>query len=501
MVLDMNRVKRFSTVALMMVVIALICGCSADSGNELVVIEKASPPVIYYRTMIDAGSAYDPEEKPGLAYFTAMMLNKGTRNYSRQEIETKLADIGAQINISVDKEVVVISGQTLKENVGEFYSIYSEIILHPLFPDDEVTRQRAEQLDRLDRIREDDAELSLAVLETELYAGHRYGHLLEGTSSAVRTITRDDVTRFHKRYYLRGNTYAGIAGAVDDTLVARFKADLRKLPAGKVIRSDNIPRNPRSRRVILVEKEGLTQSHIRIGHHLDLGRGDDGYYPLRILGSYLGQHREMFGQLFRHVRAERGLSYGAYAYMEYFNQSGWSKLPAAGIPRSDQYFHMWTYPKEVNFEFCIKMLLDEMSQLIAEPIPVEDVDRTKDFLANHFAFEIETPDAQLGMNLDEQWYGLPDYVETFRDRIESVPRTELQTLALDHLHPDETLIVAVVSDAQAAKEELLTVSTRLELPSGAEEGGLKEENDRIKMIDLDLQPEEITIVRGEDLFE
>lgn len=478
----------------------LLAGCAADSGHEIVVIKKDTPPVVYFRTMITAGSAFDPGDKPGLAYFTAKLLDKGTKTFSRQDIEERLAQIGAEIRISVDKEVVVISGQTLKENVGDFYTIYREIIREPIFPDEEVTRQRAEQLDRLNRIREDDAELSLAVLETQLFEGHRYGHLVEGTSSAVTGFTRDDVVDFYESYYLRGNTYAGIAGAVDDTIVARFRTDIKRLPAGKVVRSDRLAQNPRERRVILVEKDGRTQSHLRIGHLLEVIRGDEGYYALRILGSYLGQHREMFGQLFRNVRSQRGLSYGAYAYVEYFDQAGWSKLPGPGIPRNDQYFHMWTYPKEVNFEFCIKMLIDEMSQLIAEPIPAEDVERIKAFLANHFAFEVETPEAQLGMALDEQWYGLPQYVETFREKIEAVPRTELQSLALDHLHPAQTLIVAIVSDGTRAKSELLTRSTDLELPSGADEGTLEAENDRIKAIDLGLEAEDITILRGEDLF-
>ncbi len=487
-------------VSLCLLAAMLLAGCAADSGNEITVIKKDSPPVVYYETMISAGSAYDPADKPGLAYFTAHLLDKGTKTYSRQDIEERLADIGARINVSVDKEVIVVSGQTLKENVGEFYSIYREVLLDPIFTDEEIARQRSDQLDQINRVRENDASLSLAVLENALYTGHRYGHLVQGTTSAVRTITREDITNFYKNFYLRGNTYAGIAGAVDDTIVDRFRADIEKLPAGKVVRSDELLNNPRKRRVILVEKEGRAQSNIRIGHLLEINRTDDDYYPLRVLGCYLGQHREMFGQLFRKIRSQRGLAYGAYAYVENFQPAGWSKAARPGICRKDQYFHMWTYPKEVNFEFCIKMMLDEMSKLISQPIPADDVDRTKAFLANHFAFQIETPNNQLGMNLDEKWYGLPDYVATFPDRIEAVPRTELQTVALDNLHPTQTLIVAVVSNGEEAKSELLTRSTKLELPSGLEEGDLKAEDDRIKAIDLGLQPDDITIVKAEDLF-
>lgn len=480
--------------------LSLLSGCAGPTERNVVVVKKSGLPVVYYRVMIDAGSAYDPADKPGLAYFTAQMLDKGTKTFSRTDIESELDRIGAELTVQVDKEVVTISGRTLADKAGVFYSVFREILTAPIFSEDEVSRQKTEQLDQIRRVREDDAALSLAVFENALYAGHRYGHLIVGTESAVSSFTRDDVVNFFKKYYLRGNVYAGIAGAVDDSLVERFQSDLKRLPAGRVVRSDVVPRNPRHRRVILVEKENRTQSHLRLGHHLNVSRSSADYYPLRLLGCYLGQHREMFGRLFRTVREERGLAYGAYAYTEYFRPAGWSKQPANGICRANQYFHMWTYPKEINFEFCIKLMLDELTKLSTAPIAAEEVDRVKNYVANNLAFQLETPQQHLGMLLDQMWYDTPDFIERFRERIASVPRTELQTAALNHLLPRNLLIVAVVSDGAAARTELLTNATKLELPSGSKEGDLKAENERIRAIALDLKPEDIEIVRAEEVW-
>ncbi|MGB5107016.1 MAG: pitrilysin family protein [Candidatus Zixiibacteriota bacterium] len=493
--------KRASAITLVTILAAIFSlGCGPVADNQLVVLKKPGLPVIYYRVMINAGSALDPVDKPGLAYFTANLLDKGTRNLSRADIERRLNQIGAEISISVDKEVVVVSGRTLSENAGEFYSIFREILTEPAFSDDEIRKAITDQIDQIGRVREDDAQLSLAVFENAIFDGHRYGHVVEGAEDAVRNFNRRDVVEFYHANYLRGNVLAGIGGDIEDSLVERFKTDLGNLPSGKVVRSDVAPKLPKTPKVILVEKENRTQAQLRVGHVLEDNRTSPQYYPMRLLGCYLGEHREMFGRLFQTVRAERGLAYGAYAYIEHFRPAGWSKLMENGIPRTDQYFHMWSYPKEINFEFCVKLMLTEMTKLTTTPLTAEEIDRTKDYVANNSAFAMETPDRQLGMRLDEKWYNIPDYVDKFKANINRVPRSELQSIALDNLHPGSVLIVAVVSDGEAAKRELLTPDTKLELPSGSVEGDLQSVNDQIKALDLKLLPEDITIVKAAAMF-
>ena len=497
----MKREARNVLVLVAGIIIALSSlSCDVDKPVKLVVIEKQDLPVVYFRVMVTAGSAYDPADKPGLAYFTAHLLNKGTTRFSREDIEKKLDDIGATIDISVDKEVVVITGRTLKENLSSFYPIFKEILISPAFPVNQLELQKAAQLDRINQVREDDARLSLAVLENHLFAGHRYGHLECGTEAAVSRFTKEDAASFYRDYYLRGNTLAGIAGAVDDSLVACFEADLDLLPKGAVVRISSPAQRHSGRKVILIEKENRTQSHLRIGHLLDFNRAAADFFPMRLVWCYLGEHREMFGRLFRQVRKTRGLAYGAYAYTEYFRQAGWSKLQDNGIVRKDQYFHMWTYPKEINFEFCIKLMIEEMTGLATAQISDADFELVKSYVANNFPFLMETPDKQLGMKLDEFWYDTPGFVDNYQQQIASVDRETFQQAAGKHLRPSDLLIVAVVSDGAQATQELLSAGAELELPSGVLAGDLKAANDRIKALDLGLTAEDITIVKAADLF-
>jgi zinc protease len=481
-------------------VTVLVSACAAPKSDNVVVLKKSGLPVVYYRVMISAGAAMDPADKPGLACFTANLLQKGTISFTRDQIEAGLDQIGGEIGISVDKEVVVITGRTLAENSGKFYAIFREILTAPTFSEDQARLLQSEQIDQIKQIREDDRSLAAKVLENRLFAGHRYGHLTEGAESSVKSFTRDDAVKFYRDNYTVGNILAGIGGAVEDTLVDRLQSDLAKMPSGKVVRSSVMPQLPKQRQVVLIEKENRAQSQLRIGHVVDYNRTNPDYFPMRLLGCYLGEHRESFGRLFKTVRSDRGLAYGAYAYTEYFQQAGWSKLIGNGIPRTDQYFSMWTYPKEINFEFCIKLMLTEMTNLTTTPISGEDYDRVKAYAANQYAFLMETPDKQLGMRLDEKWYKTPGFVDKYQESINKVPRSSLQSVALDHLHPDQVLIVAMVSNGEAAKKALLASETKLELPSGAQEGDLEALNKEIKAFNLGLKPEDIVIVKASEMF-
>ncbi len=493
-------IKHYGYLVVSIALLLPLISCAQSETDRIIVLKKPALPVVYFRVMISAGAAMDPTDKPGLAYFTANLLNRGTTSYAREQLEDKLNQIGAQIGISVDKEVVVITGKTLVEQVGEFYPIFREILTAPTFPEDQVKKMQSEQIDQINSIRENDGRLALGVFENRIFEGHRYGHLVEGAEEAVKSFTRNDAYRFYRDNYLRGNVLAGVAGAVEDTLVERFAADLDKLPSGQVVRSAAGPKSAKTRSVILVEKENRSQMQLRIGHVVDYNRTNPDYFPMRLLVSCLGEHREGFGRLQQTVREQRGLSYGAYAYCEYFRPAGWSKLIDNGIVRNDQYFSMMTYPKELNGKFCIKLMLSEMTKLTTTPIPEEEIDRVQAYVANQYPFLMETPDKQLGMRLDEIWYKTPGFVDNYQESINKVPHSELQSIALDHLHPDHVLIVAVVSDGEATKKALLSGETPLELPSGAQEGNLKEANDQIKAFDLGLKPEDIVIVKAKEMF-
>ena len=478
--------------------LSVFCGRAGDL--KVVQVKKPGIPVVYFEVMIKAGSAYDPPGKEGLAYFTAELLNRGTESLSRDEIDELLDFISARLSIEVNKEVIVISGTTLKENLDRFYQVFSEIILKPTFPEDQIEKTRLDQLDAIENTRQRDSRLVRESFDNFIHRGHPYGHLVCGNESSVNSLTRQDALDFYQKHFLKNNILLGLAGDFDDELVQRLKKDMSTLKVGEVPEIQGEIRPMVGRKVLLIEKEKRAQTQFRIGHPHDLTRHSTDYFPMLVANANLGKHRESIGRLYKTVRMDRGLCYGAYSYIEHFEQFGWSKLANPNCPRKTQYFSMWTYPKCANAKFGMKLCLKEMTDLATNGIPEDKLEFIKAFEKNQFPFQIETPQRQLSHRLAEQFYGTYGFLDNFESEVESVTKEKIDRAVKTYLSPENVAIVALVSDGEKFIKELLSDQTTLEYPSQADPTLLKDEDDQIKAFELNLKEEDFEIVKASELF-
>jgi zinc protease len=479
----------------------LFCTTSQEVGLKVVEVKKLGIPVIHFRVIIKSGSMDDPEEKEGLAYFVANLLRRGTKSFSRDQIEEMLDFISADLNIRTEKEVIVISGTTLKENLDRFYQIFTEVILDPTFPEEEIEKMKVDQINAIENIKQDDTELTSQVFENFLFRGHPYGHLVEGKISSVRSFTRQDAIDFYDKHFLRNNIILGIAGDFDDGIKNALISDLSGLEEGELPSDETIIPQLVGKKVLLIEKEGRAQTQLRIGQPLTITRKGSDFMPLYLANTYLGKHRESLGRLFQTVRSERGLSYGAYSYMEHFQQAGWSKLALPNIPRQAQYFSMWIYPKSTNAKFVTKLALRELSDLVNHGINEEAFGFIKNFEKNHLPFELETPERKLGLLMDEEFYRNFGFWENFEKRVEDITPEQVRGVVKKYLSPDNIAIVALVSDAEEFKSELLSNEADIEYPSGVNGNELRSADEEIKAFNLNLKPENFEIVKIAELFQ
>jgi zinc protease len=474
--------------------------CTNASALEVVQVKKTEIPVVYFEVIIHAGSAYDPPGKEGLSYFTAQMIQRGTQSFTRDQMDDLLDYLSGRLNVAVHKEVIVISGTTLKENLDKFYQLLTEVILKPTFPEDQVEKTKLDQLDAIENLRQDDADLVKESFDDYIFRKHPYGHPVYGNESSVKSLTRQDAMDFYNRFYVQDNLLLGLAGDFDDGLVKRFEKDMSTLKTGKTPKPERNVQPIVGRKVVLIEKEGRAQNQIRIGHPYFISRSSTDYFPLLVANVYLGKHRESIGQLYKTVRMQRGLSYGAYSYIEYFEQSGWSKLAAPNIPRDVQYFSMWTYVKSSNTKFAIKLLLKDMSDLALNGIPEDRLQLTKDFEANQYPFQIETPERKLALLLDDKFYGTPGFVDNYEKNVEKVTIEEIDRVASTYLSPENVAIVVMVSDPEKFKQELLSDQTNIEYPSQFDTTALESEDALVKAFDLKLKDSDFEIVKASELF-
>lgn len=236
------------------------------NGLKWVVAERHDVPVVQIYLLVRAGYADDPAGVSGLAGFTADMLDEGTRLRSAFEISETLEALGARLGTGCRADTVSISLNVLAPRLAEALEVFADIALDPAFRADDLERVRARRLASIRREASEPRGVAMRALPELLYgAGHPYGKPFSGSGleEDVAGLKRDDVIRFHERWFKPGNATLLAVGDVDaDTLMPLLERLLGAWRAGEA--PCRKPAEPQGRSgksaLYLVDRPGAPQA-------------------------------------------------------------------------------------------------------------------------------------------------------------------------------------------------------------------------------------------------
>ena len=420
-----------------------------DNGLEIVVVEQPGLPIVSSGLMMRAGATTDPIELPGLASFTSQMLAEGTLSRTSQQIASEYEFIGARLSSEVRREHTLLATETLSKHWTVALNLMADLIKHPTFPEHELERVRREHLTDLRRSKDDPtavAEHLMAGLAFSQDSG--YGHPIQGTETALGSLTRKDVVdHFHKAYGPAHATFI-VAGDVGlDNVVTQVQEALgdwkAQAPVGQhpEFTQDGYPS---SATIFLVDHPGAAQSVIR-ALHTTIPRHHPDYFGLLLLNSAFGG--QFTARLNRNLRQEKGYSYGYHSLIQW--HQGPSLLFAGGSVQT-----------AVTQESVAETLREFNDVHGVRPLDQEELDSAKAGILQGYPASFERPGQVISHLLQMVLFDLPnDYFKTVKHNIEEVTLEDVNRIGAELIRPDR-LSVLVVGDRQAVEPGL----RRLELP-------------------------------------
>jgi len=416
---------------------------------QTVVLPDATKPIVSFRLVFKSGSIDDPKGKEGLAALTATIMGEGgTKELSSSQLLQALFPIAGEISVQTDKELTVFAGRVHKDNLDRFLKIFTDVLLEPRLDPKEFERLRTDAVNRIrNQLRgQDDETLGKVGLDALLYHEHPYRHFDGGTVEGLSAISLEDVRAHARRVFTQDRLAIGLAGPVDAQLEKRVKDRLSALPSTGA-EPVHLPPVPAVKgRTLILEKDVISTA-ISIGCAYGLRRGDPDYYAVAFALSFLGEHRQFQGVLFRELRERRGLNYGDYAYPEHFIQEGGTTLTATNISRSQQDFSLWLRPVEpANAVFTTRGALYFLDQLIKNGIPRDTFDVVRGFLTGYTRQWDQTDQRRLGYAIDELFYGTPNFLEAFRLAMARMTPEDVRQAVRRHLSPARLNFVFVAKD-------------------------------------------------------
>jgi len=405
------------------------------NGLELAVVEMHKVPVVDVQIVLDAGAARDPADLPGLATFTATMLQQGAGRRGALDIADEAAFLGAQLNSAASYDAATVSLHVPKRRLEPALDLLADVVLRPAFADSEVARQRELRRAQIVQLADNPVAIAGIAFSAIVYGrSHPYGRPLNGTETSTASLSRDRVAEFYRATYRPNAARVLITGDVTLAEVRRLlTARLGGWERGPVATlAEAAAPAAAARTVYLVDKPGAAQSVIRIGH-VGVARATPDYFALQVLNTILGG--AFTSRLNQNLRETHGYTYGAFSQFSTGRLAGPFVASASVVTAK-------TDSSLIEF-------LKELRRIRDEPVPDPELAKAKAYITLGLPADFETTGAAAARFRELLVYGLPlDYFAHYADRINAVTAADVQRVARQHIDPDHFDIVVVGDKSQ-----------------------------------------------------
>ncbi|NOR12395.1 MAG: peptidase M16 [Candidatus Aminicenantes bacterium] len=346
---------------------------SLSNGLEVSIIRRQDLPVISIHLIVYAGESFSPDALPGLATFTANMVNKGAVGLSSSRITETIETIGGKFSSETHPDYSVISFTFLEDYLDTALETLGKMILQPTFPRIEVRNVvRTMHYDLLGR-KSSPAFVGRRTLLRILFEEHPYRNIAFN-ETVTRNLNRDELLSFFEKYYRPNNAKLILIGNLTLRTAVRKVSRYLNTWENKDIETEDInpPQPNETLKLCIVDLPEEEDATITIGNTILLRDYDD-YFPTTVLNQVLGGSPH--SRLFMNLRESKGYAYFAFSTVEFFKACGILTIQERVRPN-------------VIFE-SIAESLNEISRISSQVVPDYELEQAKSYLIGNFPLRIE----------------------------------------------------------------------------------------------------------------
>lgn len=402
----------------------------AKLSNGITVLARSNfnSPSVSMGGYLPAGAIFESDEKLGLADFVSSALMRGTQTKTFDQIYNELESVGASMGFDSGVNNTNFGGRALVEDLPLLLKLLSESLQTPTFPSDEVERLRAQALTGLALRAQDTSEMADIEFEKILYQDHPYSRPSDGYVETIQSITRDDMTEFHRLHFGPRGLVIAIVGAIQPK---RAVEEVEKFfgawqvagqkEAGALPSVKQIKKTVKTHHVI-AEK---SQSDLVMGTFAPTRKSDD-YMAASLGNSVLGQFG-MMGRIGNVVREKSGLAYYAYSSLN------------SGIGPGSWEVNAGVNPKNLNK--AIDLVVNELKKFVKQGVTKNELADSQANYIGRLPLSLESNGGVVSAILNIHRYDLGmDYYQRYESLVCNVTRDDVVEVARKYIDPDRLVI-------------------------------------------------------------
>ena len=303
-----------------------------DNGSTVVYLaKKTRGESVVASINLDFGNEADLFDKSVIGSMTIGMLDRGTQNYSREELQAAFDQLKASVSVSGGVTGAGAGILTTSENLVAVLELTEEIFKRPAFDAEELKVLKEEMIVGLEQEKQQPTSRVFRELGNHLNpysAGHPYYQMsIDDEIAQIRSITPEDLSAFHARFVGGQDAEASVVGDFD---VDQINAQLNNIMANwrsnsKYQRIESKVADTKSinRFIDTPDKSGAAFGAM-IKFKL---RDDHPDYPALEMANQMFGGGFISSRLANRLRQQDGLSYGAGSW---FNASSYDENATFG---------------------------------------------------------------------------------------------------------------------------------------------------------------------------
>ncbi|MFZ1050297.1 MAG: pitrilysin family protein, partial [Candidatus Sulfotelmatobacter sp.] len=375
---------------------------------------------------IKTGSRDEDAQWNGISHFIEHMVFKGTKHRSAEDIARQVDSIGGNMDAFTAKECICFNVKILDEHLPIAMDVLSDLVLNPTFDGRDISRERGVILEEIKMDEDNPDYLVHEIFTQNFWKDHPLGKPILGTKETVKRFEREAVLETYKHRFAPGNIVVAAAGHLDherfvDLVVKHFE---HLKPAQNGFHSATPKIVPR---IVLRNKKALEQVQLCIGvpsHPIAHEKRHAGY----ILNTLLGGG--MSSRLFQNIRERQGLAYSIYSDLNPYRDTGCLAVYAG--------------TSLASAAKVVQSVVSEFRNLKNEPVPEEELRRSKDQLKGSLMLSLESSTARMSnLARQEMYFDRFQDLDELIEKIEAVTAEDLQSLAQEFFKTESIAVTAL----------------------------------------------------------
>ena len=280
------------------------------NGLRVICKQDTSTPLIAIDIFVRAGAPQETADTAGIGSFVAHALLDSTHDKTPEAMTSAINALGGSVSAAWHPDWTQISVLTVRDKYQDALFLLSEVLQSADFDPAAVADTRRQVLAELDSRDADQFQTAYGNLEQQLYAGTSYARPDGGTPDTISRLTRDDLLRYYRRFYVPRNLVVVVVGSIAPEEAEKVIADdlgdfPRSGPAAMPV-SDPLPPMSVDLPAVHAYQPDLTQDCVLAGYRVAPLDSPD-YFPLLVANALLGGMKS--GRMFTALREQQGLAY------------------------------------------------------------------------------------------------------------------------------------------------------------------------------------------------